>query len=100
MAAITVLLLLVSILGFSSAMPLGAPAGACVNLQPAATPHGAESTEPNPYTLTIEGLLNVRGYYFYQPGYTYNGKILRALEMSVDDSDYFVNKTCSYSASK
>ena len=78
MAAITVLLLLVSILGFCSARPDGAPAATCVSLLPAMTPHGAGSTAANPYDLMIDGLQSLGGRYFYQAGRTYTGKICRA----------------------
>ena len=76
MAAITVILL-VSILGFSSARPNGAPVGACVSLTPAVGPHGAGSTAANPYTVTVEGLQSTGGRYFYQAGQTYNGEMPR-----------------------
>jgi hypothetical protein len=61
----------------ADATSAGAPLGACNNLIPGLSGHGAPDTEQagdNPWMIDISNFSNGSGY-FYTPGYTHHSKM-------------------------
>ena len=58
------------------ALPGGAPTGACDNLTPSPSAHGAPQTSVSPYVIDLTQFDDNNGSFVYVPGRTYTRKIL------------------------
>lgn len=72
MAVTSVLLLLVALVRLCYSLPTGAPPAACSTLTPR-FPHAPGMSTRTPYRLTVAGITEVNGSYYYAPGQTYTG---------------------------